>query len=84
MKVEVFTAGCKFCSSVETQVREAVTDQHEVVVYNLGNSDAYNEYSKKAERYGIKSLPSVVVDGNLLSCCKQNGFRKEQLVAALS
>ena len=84
MKIEVFTAGCKFCSSVESQVREVVTDQHEVVVYNLGVSDTYNDYSKKAETYGIKSLPAVVVEGNLLSCCKQDGFRKEQLAAALS
>ena len=61
MKVEVFTAGCQFCSSVETQVREAVTDQREVMVYDLGNSDTYNDYSKKAEgllrdKYQIKSI----------------------------
>jgi len=84
MKVEVFTAGCKFCGNVETEVREVVADQHEVVVYNLGNKDTYNDYSKKAKTYGIKTLPAVVVEGSLLSCCKQNGFSKDQLIAALS
>ncbi len=84
MKVEVFTAGCKFCNNVETQVKEVVAGNHELVIYNLGNTDTYDEYSKKAEAYGIKTLPAVVVDGSLLSSCKQNGFRKEQLVAALS
>lgn len=84
MKVEVFTAGCKFCSNVESQVQEVVADQHEVVVYNLNDENHSTEYYEKAKNYGVNSLPSVVVDGELLGCCKTNGFDKSLLLSSLN
>ena len=83
MKVEVFTAGCKFCNSVETQVRKVVTDQHEVVVYNLNDENGSAEYFERAKNYGVNSLPSVVVNGELLACCSGKGFDSELLLHAL-
>ncbi len=84
MKVEVFTAGCKFCSSVETQVREVVTDQHEVVVYNFNDESDSSEYSERAKNYGVNSVPAVVVDGKLLDCCNPKGFDKSVLLNSLN
>lgn len=84
MKVEVFTAGCKFCSGVETQVREVVTDQHEVVVYNLNDESHSSEYYELAKNYGINSVPSVVVHEELLNCCSRKGFDPRILSQALS
>jgi len=84
MKVEVFTAGCKFCSSVESQVREVVTDKHEVVVYHLNDESGSSEYFETAKNYGINSMPAVVVNGELLSCCSRNSFDPKLLIQALS
>ncbi len=84
MKVEVFTAGCKFCSNVETQVREVITDQHEVVIYNLNEESGSSEYSERAKNYGVNSVPAVVVNGKLLDCCNSKGFDKSVFLNALS
>ncbi len=84
MKVEVFTAGCEFCSSVETQVREVVTDKHEVVVYNLNDESSSSEYIETAKNYGINSMPAVVVNGKLYRCCSRNSFDPKLLIQALS
>ena len=84
MKIEVFTAGCKFCGNVESQVREIVADKHEIVVYNLNDENGSVKYYEAAKNYGLSSLPSVVVNGELLTCCRQKGFQKEELVAVLS
>ncbi len=83
MKVEIFTAGCKFCSSIETQVREVITDKHEVVVYNLNDESRSSEYYESAKNYGINSVPSVVVNEELLNCCCRKGFDPKLLLQAL-
>lgn len=49
-KVEVFTAGCPLCGETLTLVREAVT--------SCGCDDA--------KRYGVRAMPAVVVDGELV------------------
>lgn len=74
MKVEIFSAGCKFCNGVETKVREVVGKNHEVVVYNIDNENASEKYYQIAKAYEVNSLPSVVVNGKLLTCCSRKGF----------
>jgi glutaredoxin len=83
MKIEVFTAGCKFCGDVESQVRKIVAGKHEVTVYNLNDESHPNEYYEAAKNYGLNSLPSVVVNGELLTCCNRKGFDPEILTQAL-
>ncbi len=84
MKVEVFTAGCKFCSSVEIQVREVAGDKHEVFVYNTNDENNSENYYDIAMNYGINSPPSVVVNGELLTCCSRKGFDPEILSQVLN
>lgn len=84
MKVEVFTAGCKFCSALEIQVREVVTDKHEVVVYNLNDESCSSEYYELAKNYGINTVPSIVINEELLNCCSSRGFDPGILSQALS
>lgn len=84
MKVEVFTAGCKFCGDVESKVAEIVGDKHEVIVYNLNDESRSSEYYELAKNYGINSVPSVVVNEELLNCCSRKGFDPGILSRALS
>jgi hypothetical protein len=37
---------------------------------------------EKAHQYGIKTLPAVVVDRRLVSCCANSGLWREDLEAA--
>jgi len=83
-KIEVFSAGCKFCSNVENEIEQIIGTNDTLVTYNLNDKSNAYEYYKAAEKYGINVVPSVVVDGKLLSCCGSTGFSKDVLFAAIS
>ena len=38
--------------------------------------------SKRAQEYGIRSVPAVVIDGRLADCCTGSGPNEDQLRAA--
>lgn len=65
-KVEVFTAGCGLCDTAVELVRQVACPSCDVVVLDMQKeSDA-----AKAREYGVSAVPAVVVDGQLLDCCK--------------
>ena len=37
----------------------------------------------KAKNYGVRSVPAVVIDGKLASCCAERGPEEHLLLAAL-
>jgi glutaredoxin 3 len=78
-KVEVFSAGCSVCKeTIETVKRLA--GSHEVVIHDMNKSDI----ASKAKRYGVRTVPAVVIDGKLASCCTGRGPDEEILRAALA
>ena len=82
-KIEVFTAGCPVCNPVVDLVRSFANGEfYEVIVYDLVKQFENKEIVFKVEEYGIKRLPSIAVNGQLLSCCKNNGITKEDLLNA--
>ena len=76
-QVEVFTAGCSVCEATVKLVREMACSSCEITIYDLSK-----EGTEKAEGYGIKSIPAVVIDGRLAACCENRGPDREQLRAA--
>ena len=67
-KIEVFSAGCAFCHEVIDVVRrEAASSQ--IVVHNMMDARSV----ARAEQFGIRSVPAVVIDGKLSSSCTGNG-----------
>ncbi len=54
----------------------------EITVYNLVEQCESKICVDKIKEYDITSLPAVVVNGKLLSCCKGRGVSKEVLAAA--
>lgn len=77
-KVEVFTAGCPICNEAVKLVKDTACESCEVTVYNLNDP----LYLKKVKGYGIRRVPTVVVDGRIADCCAAGGPTVEGLRAA--
>ena len=81
-KVEVFTAGCPVCDPVVSLVRETACPSCDVVIYNLAEEFDNREIMNKLKSYGVNRIPSIAVNGILLSCCSDNDITKQDLVDA--
>ncbi|WP_257345811.1 thioredoxin family protein [Pseudalkalibacillus decolorationis] len=80
--VEVFTSGCYLCEDVVKQVKDLACDNCEVVVYDLNKGCNTNECETRAKQHGVKSVPAVAINGELVDCCKNNGIDISSLKAA--
>ena len=69
------------CETAEAQVRELAGPHQEVVVHDL-RADRNAAAAAQAAEHGISVVPSIVVDGRLLGCCRNAGPDREELVAA--
>ena len=77
-KIEVFSAGCAVCDDTVALINSIACPSCEVEILDMHKS----EVAKKAQRYGIRSVPAVVVDGKLADCCAGRGPDERQLRAA--
>lgn len=67
--IEVFTAGCPVCDPAVNLVKEIACDSCDVIVYDLIKQCEEKICLEKVKAYGIKNVPSIVVNGKLLACC---------------
>ena len=81
-KVEVFTSGCFLCEDTINLVKQLACDSCDISIYNLQDPCDSKECIDKAKKYGINSVPTVVVDGKIVECCKRGKPDKESLMAA--
>jgi hypothetical protein len=85
-QVEVFTAGCPVCEPAVQLVKELACPDCEVTVHDLRQTgEAFTAEASAAQRaaqYGIKAVPAVVVNGNLVSCCQTSGPKRDELSQA--
>jgi len=77
-KVEVFSAGCPACNEVVEMVQRVACPSCEVTVHDM--TDA--RVATRAKSLGIRSVPSVVIDGKLADCCAGRGVDEQVLRAA--
>ena len=68
-KIEVFTAGCAACGEAVDLVKRIAGSTHDVEILDMHQADI----AARAQRHGIRSLPSVVIDGKLAGCCAERG-----------
>jgi glutaredoxin len=78
-KVEVFSAGCSTCKETIELVKR-LAGSHEVVIHDMHKA----EVASQAKGYGVRSVPAVVVDGKLASCCAGRGPDEQVLRSALA
>ncbi len=77
-RVEIFSADCEVCANTVALVRRLACDSCDVVVLSMGDPAV----SARARQLGVRSLPSVVVDGRLAACCAERGPDEVALRAA--
>jgi len=77
-KIEVFSAGCSVCEETIALINRIACPSCEVEILDMHKPDV----AKKAKRYGIRSLPAVVIDGRLADCCVGRGPDEAVLRAA--
>jgi glutaredoxin len=68
-KIEVFSAGCTVCQKTIKLVRDLACDSCEVSVLDMHDANV----AERAESLGIRSVPAVVIDGELADCCSGRG-----------
>lgn len=62
-KIEVFSAGCPLCTETLELVKSAVSDCGcEVIERRCSGPECCDE----AKQYGVKAMPTVVVDGRIM------------------
>ena len=81
-QVEVFTANCPVCDPVVKMIKELACDTCEVTTYDLVRQCENKTCLDKLDEYGIKKVPAVVVNGELLKCCKDSAITEMELVEA--
>ena len=79
-KIEVFSAGCGTCKETIETVKRLAGSAHEVIIHDMHKP----EIAAKAREHGVRSVPAVVIDGKLASCCAGRGPDEQVLRAALA
>ena len=77
-KIEVFSAGCPACNDTIEAIKKASCPSCEITVLDMMDS----EVAERAKSLGIRSVPSVVINGTVADCCSGCGVDIEVLKAA--
>jgi len=77
-EVEVFSAGCGVCDEVVELVKSIACSCCEVTVLDMQNPTV----ASRASDLGIRSLPAVVINGQVAGCCAGRGPDEATLRAA--
>lgn len=77
-RVEIFSAGCPVCREAEELVRRMGCPSCDIQVLDMKEETV----ASRARDLGIRSVPSVVVDGTVADCCAGRGPDEAALRAA--
>ncbi len=76
--IEVFSAGCSACEETIEIINRVACPSCEVLVLDMKDPAV----ASRAKSLGIRSVPSVVIDGKLTDCCAGRGPDETTLRAA--
>ena len=77
-KVEVFSAGCGCCEETIALVKKIACPSCEITILDMKMPDV----AARAKQLGVRSVPTVVVDGKVADCCSGRGPQEEALRSA--
>ncbi len=75
--IEVFSAGCPACEETIQLVNDIACPSCEVSVLDMND----HQVVARARELGIRSVPAVVIDGELAECCLERGPKEATLRA---
>ena len=78
-KIEVFTAGCPACTEAVELAEFLAGTEHDIEIRDMHDPGV----AMAARGYGIRSLPAVVIDGQLADCCAGRGPNEMTLTQAI-
>ena len=76
--VEVFSAGCSACQQGIQLVNRLAGGAHQVEVHDMHQP----QVASRAASLDIRSVPAILIDGQLASCCEGRGPDEATLRAA--
>lgn len=76
--IEIFSAGCPACQETIDLVNRVACPSCEVTVLDMRDAAV----ARRARALGIRSVPAVVVNGQLAGCCAGRGPDEGTLRAA--
>lgn len=77
-KIEIFSAGCPVCREASSAIEENACPSCVVAILDMNDPNV----AGRAKRMGVKSVPAVVIDGQLADCCAGRGLDIDVLKAA--
>jgi len=77
-KIEVFSAGCPACDETIALVNQVACPSCGIEVHDMRDVTV----AARAKALGIASVPAVVIDGQLASCCAGRGVDIDTLRGA--
>jgi glutaredoxin len=76
--IDIFSAGCAACEEVVSLITQIACRSCEVNVLDMHNI----EIAERAQRLGIHTVPSIVIDGRIADCCRGNAPDEKTLRVA--
>ena len=76
--IEVFSAGCPACDDAITMAKDIACPSCDVSVLDMNDPNV----ASRAKNLGIRSVPAIVIDGELADCCTGRGPDEATLRAA--
>lgn len=76
--IEIFSAGCPACDDVVELVNKIACSSCEITILDMHDE----QVAARASALAIKSVPAVVVNGELADCCAGRGVKEDALRTA--
>ena len=77
-KVEIFSAGCGCCEETIRLVKSIACPSCDIMVLDMKQAGV----AERAKSLGVRSVPAVVINGELAGCCAERGPNELTLRAA--
>ena len=77
-QIDIYSAGCAVCENAVQMVRDLACPSCNITIKDMKMTTVATE----AKQLGIRSVPAVVIDGQLADCCSTGGPNAETLKAA--
>jgi glutaredoxin 3 len=76
--IDIFSAGCPACEDTIELVNRVACPSCDVTVLDMRDP----EIARRAKSLGIRTVPTVVINGQLADCCAGRGPDEQTLRAA--